>query len=58
MEEFTLNKVSMSGIDVRDKSRHTFCVKERAIKKFLGVIAEFAGVFRDRLGPVVLGHGL
>lgn len=54
MAEFILNKVSMSGIDVRDTScQPTFCVKERAIEEFLSIIAEFASVVRDRLGPVV-----
>lgn len=44
----------MPGIDLRDSYQPTFCVKERATKEFLGIIAEFASVVRDRLGPVVL----
>jgi hypothetical protein len=53
MKEFIWNPVSMLGIDVRNSCQPTLCVGERSIEEFLSIVAEFAGVFRDRLGPVM-----
>lgn len=53
MEKFIWNTVSMLGIDERNSCQPTLRIEEGPIEEFLSVIAEFAGVFCDRLGPVM-----